>query len=134
MSFIDSFKLSTHAVILDESNKVLQLKQTYTDCRWGLPGGSIESKETIHESLIRECKEELGVEIEIEYLSGVYYHSEFNSYVFIFKCKGIDNGIIKLSKEHSEYKYFDFEKLGEIQKIRIMDCMNYDGKVISRKF
>ena len=70
MSFEDQFRLSSHAVITNEMGHILQLKQTYGDKRWGLPGGALEPGETIHEALFRECVEELGLEVEVTYLSG----------------------------------------------------------------
>ncbi len=39
MAFNDTFRLSSHAVIFNQSNEVLMLKATYGDCSWGLPGG-----------------------------------------------------------------------------------------------
>ena len=134
MSFSSFYRLSSHAVFTNKAKSILQLKQTYNDKRWGLPGGSPEPGETVNEALIRECREELGIDVEIEYLSGIYYHSEFNSHVFIFKCKSFNDTTIKLSAEHSEYKYFEINDLSEIQKIRVLDCLNYNGNVISRKF
>lgn len=32
---------------------------------WEHPGGKIERKETVHEAAVRECREELGVEIAV---------------------------------------------------------------------
>ena len=57
MSFEDQFRLSSHAVITNDHGHILQLKQTYGDKRWGLPGGALEPGETIHEALFRECLE-----------------------------------------------------------------------------
>ena len=133
MSFNDLFRLSCHAVITDNTNRILQLKQTYNNKTWGLPGGSLEPGETIHEALYRECKEEIGIDVCIEYLSGVYYHSQYNSQVFIFRCNKIDDKEIVLSNEHSEYKYFMVDELSEVQKIRILDCLHYKN-VVSRSF
>jgi hypothetical protein len=41
---------------------------------------------------------------------------------------------IHLSEEHSEYQWFDFDQLSPVQKIRVEDCFNFDGQVISRSF
>lgn len=134
MAFSDLYKLSAHAVITNNKTQVLQLKQTYGDQRWGLPGGSPDLGESIQEALFRECFEELGINVEIDYLSGIYYHSEFNSHVFIFKCKAENLELIKLSTEHSDYKFFDLLELNSIQRIRVSDCIDFNGTIVSRKF
>jgi len=134
MSFNDLFRLSCHAVILDNNGNVLLLKQTYNDLSWGLPGGSINPGETIHEALYRECFEELGTKVEILNLTGVYFHSKFNSQVFIFRCNLEDSNNIQLSDEHSEYSFFPISELSQVQKVRVLDSINYSGNVVSRKF
>jgi len=58
------------------------VKANYANHDWGLPGGSPEPGETIHEAIQRECFEELNIKINILYLSGVYYHHDFNSYTW----------------------------------------------------
>ena len=79
MAFDDKFRLSSHAVILNSIGEVLLLKADYGAKSWGLPGGALEPGETIHEALIRECREELGSDILINYLSGVYFHHRLKS-------------------------------------------------------
>lgn len=134
MGFHDFYRLSSHAVIFNENRQVLLLKATYADCAWGLPGGGLDQGETVHEALIRECQEELGCDVSIEYLSGVYYHSAVNSHAFMFRCTLQNDQPINLSDEHSEYRWFDFEQLSAVQKIRIEDCFHFDGQVKSRAF
>lgn len=134
MSFEDQFRLSSHAVITNEQGHVLQLKQTYGDKRWGLPGGALEPGETIHEALFRECMEELGLEVEVIYLSGVYFHSVVNSHAFIFRCELPSDADIVLSEEHSEYRYFPIIELSPVQQKRIQDCIGFKGVVSSAKF
>ncbi|UJF20519.1 NUDIX hydrolase [Shewanella sp. OMA3-2] len=134
MAFNDMFRLSAHAVITNVKGQVLQLKATYGDKCWGLPGGALEIGETIHQAVIRECLEELGCDIEIDYLSGVYFHSAYQSQVFIFKCSVKDATAIKLSAEHSEYQYFDFADLSKVQQIRIKACFDFTGQVDSKVF
>ncbi|MCE7763858.1 NUDIX domain-containing protein [Pseudomonas putida] len=134
MAFEDAFRLSSHAVILNDKQEILLLRATYGDLSWGLPGGALEPGETIHEALERECYEETGLKLESAILTGVYYHKKFNSQAFIFRCKPSNPGAISLSSEHSEYKFVPLDTLGEVQKTRVRDCLNYSGEVISRKF
>ncbi|GIU27572.1 NUDIX domain-containing protein [Shewanella schlegeliana] len=137
MAFDDKFRLSSHAVILKPDSSepsVLLLKASYGDCCWGLPGGALEPRETIHEALMRECQEELGVAVEVKYLSGVYYHQVYDSQAFIFRCELSDLGNISLSDEHSEYRFTPLSELSNVQKQRVIDCLDYNGAVVSRKF
>ncbi|MCX2685893.1 NUDIX domain-containing protein [Pseudomonas sp. DCB_AW] len=134
MAFDDTFRLSSHAVILNEKNEILLLKATYGNFAWGLPGGALEVGETIHEALIRECFEELNQPITDAALTGVYYHKQYNSQAFIFRCTLNDISKITLSNEHSEYKFAPVSSLSEIQGIRVSDCLNFSGIVTSRKF
>lgn len=134
MAFDDQFRLSSHAVITSKDGKILQLKSTYDGNRWGLPGGALEPAETIHEALFRECREELGIDITILYMSGMYFHKAYNSHACIFRCEIPENSEIKLSTEHSEYQFFGLDELSDIQRQRVLDCLNFDGKVKSAKF
>ncbi|UCX04470.1 NUDIX hydrolase [Shewanella sp. HL-SH8] len=134
MAFNDMFRLSAHAVITNDEGQVLQLKATYGAKHWGLPGGALELGETIHQAVIRECLEELGCDIAIDYLSGVYYHGAYQSQVFIFKCNIMDVTMIALSSEHSEYQYFDIADLSTVQQIRVKACLDFSGKVDSKVF
>ena len=68
------------------------------------------------------------------YLSGVYFHPVVNSHACIFRCQIKDNQTIQLSEEHSEYAWFDIGDLKEVQRIRVLDCLNFDGTVQSRAF
>jgi len=134
VAYEDTYRLSSHAVITDQNNHVLLLKASYNDLNWGLPGGALDVGETIHEALIRECREELNCDINIEYLSGVYYHSAYNSQAFIFKCALKNGAQIELSSEHTDYRYSALESLSKVQRIRVSDCLNYSGATVSAKF
>ncbi|MCS6154624.1 NUDIX domain-containing protein [Shewanella baltica] len=154
MAFNDTFRLSSHAVITNAQGQVLLLKANYGNFAWGLPGGALEPGETIHEALVRECQEELGLSVQVNYLSGVYYHSAYQSQAFIFRCElvlpelpelpeGPDvakDGAeaeplpIHLSHEHSEFAFHDIDTLSAVQQQRIQDCLNFNGVVMSAKF
>ncbi len=133
MAFDDKYRISSHGIFIND-NKILMVKATYGDFGWSFPGGSLEPGETIHEALIRECKEELDVDIEVLYMSGMYFHKTFHSHACMFRCSIIQPANIKLSWEHSEYRYFDIDGLSNSHKVRVIDCLQYDGFVKSGKF
>ena len=52
--------------ILIENNEILLVQQKMSDKRnWSLPGGRLERGETLSQGLIREMKEETGLDVEI---------------------------------------------------------------------
>ena len=151
MAFNDTFRLSSHAVITNAQGQVLLLKANYGNFAWGLPGGALEPGETIHEALVRECQEELGLSVRVNYLSGVYYHSAYQSQAFIFRCELVLSELpdrpevakdgaeaeplpIHLRHEHSEFAFHDIDTLSAVQQQRIQDCLNFNGVVMSAKF
>jgi 8-oxo-dGTP pyrophosphatase MutT (NUDIX family) len=134
MAFNDLFRLSSHAVITNTVGEVLLLKATYGDKHWGLPGGGLDPNETIHQALQRECFEELGCEVDVQYLSGVYFHSAYQSQAFIFRCALPQAATIRLSDEHSEYAYVAVTELSNIQQQRVNECLAFSGVVRSAAF
>ena len=52
--------------MLIENNEILLVQQKLSDKRnWSLPGGRLERGETLSQGLIREMKEETGLDVEI---------------------------------------------------------------------
>ncbi len=52
--------------VLVEDGKILIVKQRVDDSRgWSLPGGKLEHEETLEEALIREMKEETGLDVSV---------------------------------------------------------------------
>ena len=53
---------------------------------WNLPGGGLEYGETVDEGLRREVREEIGCEVEIARLVGVYSKPRKREIVLSFLC------------------------------------------------
>lgn len=55
--------------VLIENNEILLVKQKLSENRnWSLPGGKLERGETIQQGIVREMKEETGLDVEVDCL------------------------------------------------------------------
>jgi 8-oxo-dGTP pyrophosphatase MutT (NUDIX family) len=63
----DRFLIGVIGIVHDDSGRVLVLEHRFrTPHAWGLPGGYINHGETFGAGLVREIKEEVGIDIAIE--------------------------------------------------------------------
>lgn len=99
-----SFTLGAFAVIADNEGRVLMCHRRDRDL-WNLPGGAIESGELPTEAVVRETREETGLEVVVERLAGVYAKSYENDMVFVFTAR-IVGGELQLTDEADALAYF----------------------------
>lgn len=65
-------KRSAVGVLIFKNDKILVLEPTYKP-NWVVPGGVVEKSESPLEAAVRECREEIGVDVEIkEFLCADY--------------------------------------------------------------
>ncbi|MFJ5529528.1 NUDIX domain-containing protein [Streptomyces sp. NPDC093261] len=62
---------SVVALVRDGAGRVLMIQRS-DNGRWALPGGGHDIGETIADTVVREVREETGIEVEVAGLSGIY--------------------------------------------------------------
>lgn len=135
------FRCAVHLILINE-NKILVQKRKGTKLwpgYYGLPAGHIEISENQYEALIREVKEELGIEIKIKDI--------INSYV-VFRRNFFEVDSKKMEPYIDYYfeikKYIGFPKIMESNKCdELIWCnldnlaspfINYQGAFLENKF
>lgn len=99
------FRAAVAALIFDEQGRVLLFKHTYRKWQWGIPAGSLEHREQPADAVLREFREETGMQIEVEKLLTVVSAREDHHLTVVYLCK-ILGGEFKASTEVSEMAYF----------------------------
>lgn len=67
----NSIVVAVTAFVLDDQERVLLIHRTDNDL-WALPGGAQEFGEYIAETVVRETKEETGIDVEVDTIVGIY--------------------------------------------------------------
>ena len=86
--------IAAAAVILDADRRVLLVKHSYGRLNWEVPGGAAERDETPTETALREVREETGLLVTVERLTGIYYEHqgpEREALHFVFLCRVMDD-------------------------------------------
>ncbi len=130
------WSLGAFAIIFDEQGGVLLCHRRDMDA-WNLPGGRIEQGELPTEAVIREVKEETGLEIEIERLLGVYGKTDKpTELVFSFLCR-VTGGELMLTDESDDTRSFTIDNLPANtlprQVERIHDALSLPAQPIFRR-
>lgn len=101
------------AAIIKKDDKIFITKRSYGEFAdmWEFPGGKIEAGETQEESLIREVKEELELDINnLNHLITVEYdYTNFHLIMHCFICE-ICGGTLNLNA-HNDAKWASLEQL-----------------------
>lgn len=112
-------RLGTSAIIFNNERKFL-LTQRSDNYRWCLPGGAVESGESVAEACEREVLEETGLNVRVTRLVGVYSHADQlvvykdgnkAQIVAIHFEAEIVGGELGLSDETTDFGFFTAEEM-----------------------
>lgn len=107
-------------VLIDQKNRVLFLKRSnYMEKfagDWDLPGGHLKRSESLEAGLARETKEETGLDLE-----RAQFLLKMDNLHFFYAM--YDSQEVKLSDEHTDYKFFTAKELNSREKFQKVALM-----------
>jgi 8-oxo-dGTP pyrophosphatase MutT (NUDIX family) len=114
--------------------------------RWQIPGGLQEIGESVQQTIQREIKEELGLDLIAGRLISIYSHpkwtiefpdqSKVQQLIFFFAMEGEISSIQLQASEITDYDFFAPDEIPDKTfdccKQKVADWSNFDGTVIFR--
>jgi ADP-ribose pyrophosphatase YjhB (NUDIX family) len=135
--------VSVGGLIVNEEDKILLVMSPQRG--WEIPGGQVEVGENLKEALVREIKEESGIDIEVDKLLmitsniGKGAHSENSSLnkTIVNACfsgRAI-SGVLTESVESLEVGWFHkneaLDLIGmDFMRDRLKHMLNFDGRIV----
>lgn len=117
-------------VLENDRNEILLLKRghdtTIGPGMWGFPAGHIENNETPDACSIRELKEEIGNQVNVELIDRIgpvrdsFYGGVYQIYLFHYRWTF---GEIRLNNEHTQYAWVSKE---DFRSYSVMDGIDED--------
>ena len=125
------------AIFKNSKDEYLIVRQTYkiNDNYYNIVGGTTNDTETPREAVIREVKEEIGLEIKNPKLFCVDYATSkpYDRILFVFNCGILDEGEVAKIKvdtdEIEKYAFVSYEKMMELLSPRLAKRIanSFDG-------
>jgi len=122
--------------VVVQGDEVLLVKRT-TPRAWEIPGGFPEPKEWLLDAVVREVREETGLQVRIERFSGLYLRTGFFAHLStVFLCAP-EGGQLLPSAETLSAEFYPVDQLPRglfpWQRQVIVDAMNGDTKPVIRR-
>jgi ADP-ribose pyrophosphatase YjhB (NUDIX family) len=109
-----SYRVAVAAIIPDSDGRILLCRHTYRKAYpWGLPSGSLEYGEDPQDGIIREVREETGLEVVVERLLLAESAREDHHVSLIYSCR-VMGGQFQENLETSQTQFFPVNHLPDL--------------------
>src|SRR6266536_539910 len=120
--------VSVAAVIVNDADQVLAVERR-DNGHWEPPGGVLELTESIEGGLLREVREETGLDVTIEALTGAYKNLPRGIVALVFRCRPV-SGRLATSAETEQIRWLTRDEvrdaMDEAYAVRVLDALD-DG-------
>ena len=127
-------------ILNDEGKLLMQLRNKAPEKGyWSIPGGKVELFETFEDAVVREIKEETGLDVEVGKLIGVYTDcdvicangDEVQSICIGYEMSIVGGELVCDKDETLELKYFSLDEMPELFCKQHEDILrDIKGKII----
>jgi 8-oxo-dGTP diphosphatase len=109
------------AIVEFPNNQILLIKRAtipFKGC-WALPGGKADTRERVEATVVREVKEETGLEVQILTKIGEYHETglqdgvEYDFYPACFLVKPVGGQMKRQEREIEQMKLFILDRIPE---------------------
>lgn len=128
------FYLAGHALICKDDEYLVMRRSTkndYMPLKWDLPGGTIEAGETVEQGLLREVKEETGLEIRVGRALYIYTNlsqlPDRQTFQSVYLCNYVLGEVKTDPLEHDDHAWLDREQLRQVDAIGFLKAFTVSG-------
>lgn len=117
----NSIKVAVSALVQDGQGRILLIRRS-DNGKYSVPGGGLEAGETVAQAVVREVREETGIEVDVTELVGVFSNPEHviayddgevrQEFSICFRAQPI-GGKLRTSEESSEVEWVRPAELSE---------------------
>lgn len=109
MASTPKHSVSVAGIVIREDGRVLVIKR-HDNGHWEAPGGVLELDESFEAGVRREVREETGLEVNVERLTGVYKNLTHGIVALVYRCRPI-GGEPRPTEEAREIRWMTKEEV-----------------------
>jgi 8-oxo-dGTP pyrophosphatase MutT (NUDIX family) len=127
------------AVIRDDEGQILLIQRS-DNLEWAMPGGSMELGNSIYDTLVREVREETGLEVVSATLIAIYseprfaftnmYGNEHQPIRFSFRVDKRQGSLVTETDESVDARFWAEDQVPEWYQETLSDLRDFAGTVI----
>jgi len=128
----------TVALMLENKGKILMIRRKntgYMDGMYAFVGGHVEEGESLRQAMVREVKEEAGIEVreeDLEFVCGIRRGTHSHYINFFFRAENYFGVPTIMEKEKcDDMQWFDIDKIPENTIVAEKRAIyNYNNKIL----
>ncbi len=120
-----------HAIVRDDAGGLLVVFPIFPPRRWGLPGGKVGKRETPQVAVVREVREETGLDVVVERCLLVDAHRSRTT-DFVFACRLMGGVLRPQIEEIAEVRWMGDDEIARLSPrlARLLSLLPGEGEAM----